>query len=73
MSDQKIRQLFKSLSDCYADTWQGDEYEMKEGDVIQAMTEDRFIETINEAIRLGLLHELSVEVEIGDVFNRNQK
>lgn len=46
MEEQKLRQLFKNSSDCYADT-EGEE-------VIQAMTEERFIKTLTEA---GLLNK----------------
>ena len=42
----EARQLFKNMSDCYADTWLDIGIEMKQGAVIQAMTEDRFIEAI---------------------------
>jgi len=42
MNEQKLRQLFKNRANCYADA----------EDVIQAMDEDCFIETVNEALRL---------------------
>lgn len=42
IDEQKLRQLFKNRSNCYADA----------EDVIQAMDEDCFIETVNEALRL---------------------
>jgi len=42
IDEQKLRQLFKNRSNCYADA----------EDVVQAMDEDCFIETINEALRL---------------------
>ena len=42
IDEQKLRQLFKNRSNCYADA----------EDVIQAMDEDFFIETVNEALRL---------------------
>ena len=42
MDEQKLRQLFKNRANCYADA----------DDVIQAMDEDCFIETMNEALRL---------------------
>ena len=51
MSEIKLRQLFKNMSDCYADTWIDIGIEMKQGEVIQAMTEDRFIELL-KAIKL---------------------
>lgn len=40
INEQKLRQLFKNRSNCYADA----------DDVIQAMDEGCFIETINEAL-----------------------
>ena len=49
MEEKELRQLFKNLSDCYADTWLDIGIEMQQGEVIQAMTEDRFIETLKEA------------------------
>ena len=42
IEEQKLRQLFKNRSNCYADA----------EDVLQAMDEDCFIETVNEALRL---------------------
>jgi hypothetical protein len=48
MTIQEIRQSFRNNSDCYADTWSDIGIEMKQGEVIQAMTEDRFIETLIE-------------------------
>lgn len=42
MEEQKLRQLFKNRSNCYADA----------DDVIQAMDEDCFIKTVNEALHL---------------------
>lgn len=42
IDEQKLRQLFKNRSNCYADA----------EDVAQAMDEDCFIETVNEALRL---------------------
>lgn len=54
MDETKLRQLFKKLSDCYADTWSQDGIgaPMIEGEIIQAMTEDRFLLAINEALRI---------------------
>ena len=49
MDELKLRQLFKNRSDCYADTHVFSEEGFREGEVIQAMTEDRFIETLKEA------------------------
>lgn len=42
MDEQKLRQLFKNRSNCYADS----------DEVIPAMDEDCFIETVKEALRL---------------------
>jgi len=50
MNELQLRQLFKNLSDCYADTGRFDnDGSYTEGEVIQAMTEDRFIEALKEA------------------------
>ena len=51
MTELELRQMFKNLSDCYADTWSQDGLgaPMVEGEVIQAMTEDRFIEALKQA------------------------
>ena len=51
MNELELRQMFKNLSDCYADTWSQDGLgaPMVEGEVIQAMTEDRFIEALKQA------------------------
>jgi hypothetical protein len=43
MNETQLRDLFKNMSDCYADTWK----DGIEGDVIPAMTEDKFIELFN--------------------------
>ncbi len=50
MTELRLRQMFKNLSDCYADTriFENDG-SYTEGEVIQAMTEDRFIEVLKEA------------------------
>lgn len=45
---EELRQLFKNNSDCYADTWKVTDAGMIEGEPIQAMTEDRFIETLKK-------------------------
>ena len=49
MNELELRQMFKNLSDCYADTWLDIGIEMQQGEVIQAMTEDRFIEALQQA------------------------
>ncbi len=43
-----MRPLFKNNSDCYADTWMDIGTDMVQGEVIQAMTEDRFIEVLKQ-------------------------
>ena len=48
-TESELRQLFKNLSDCYADTWHSERGLMEEGEVIEAMTEDRFIEALKQA------------------------
>lgn len=42
IDEQKLRQLFKNRSNCYADA----------ENVTQAMDEDCFIETVNEVLRI---------------------
>lgn len=50
MTELELRQMFKNLSDCYADTGKFEnDGSYTEGEVIQAMTEDRFIEALKEA------------------------
>lgn len=50
MNEFELRQLFKNLSDCYADTGRFEnDGSYTEGEVIQAMTEGRFIEALKEA------------------------
>lgn len=50
MTELHLRQIFKNLSDCYADTGKFEnDGSYTEGEVIQAMTEDRFIEALKEA------------------------
>lgn len=65
--ENELRQLFKNRSDCYADTWMDIGIEMKQGDVVQAMTEDRFIETVNEALRKhGVMQGCQCKDRIGE-------
>jgi hypothetical protein len=48
-TEEKLRQAFKNNSDCYADTGRFENGGgFTEGEVVQAMTEDRFIEVIKE-------------------------
>lgn len=49
MNELELRQIFKNQSDCYADTWLDIGVDMIQGKVIPAMTEDRFIETLNQS------------------------
>jgi len=46
-----LSDIFKNNSDCYADTWYTDHCVLMEGDVIPAMTEERFIEVVCELLR----------------------
>lgn len=50
MTEQELRQLFKNSSDCNADTWIDIGIEMKQGVLIRAMTEDKFIEIVTNLI-----------------------
>jgi len=45
-SDTELSRIFKSYSDCYADTGHSERGFMQEGEVIQAMTEQGFIEAV---------------------------
>lgn len=46
MTEEELRQVFRNHSDCYSDTWVDVGIEMKQGPVIQAMTEDQFIKVL---------------------------
>lgn len=48
MNEQQLKDLFLSNSDCYADTWEGDNPNMVQGDVVPAMTFDGFKLVIEE-------------------------
>lgn len=49
MDELELRKVFKRMANCYADTGCFEkDGSYTEGDVIQAMTEDRFIETVND-------------------------
>lgn len=62
MTELKLRQMFKNLSDCYADTGRFEnDGSYTEGEVIQAMTEDRFIEALKEA-KLLPIPDVSISV-----------
>lgn len=52
MNEIELRQMFKNNSDCYADTGRFEnDGSYTDGDVIQAMTEDRFIEVLRNLQR----------------------
>jgi len=53
----KLKQLFANNTDCYADTWQNIDAELhngchllKEGAVIPAMTQDKFVEVVSQLL-----------------------
>lgn len=48
---KELRQLFKNNSDCYADTWDNYGDIPKQGEVIQAMTEDKFVELFESKLK----------------------
>lgn len=52
-----LKQLFDNNSDCYADTWHDDHstdpVTMVEGDVVPAMTRDKFIEVVSNLVNFG--------------------
>jgi hypothetical protein len=74
LEEDKLRQLFKSLSDCYADTGRfendGSYYE---GEVIQAMTEDIFIKIINEWQQERMYSEEEVKDMLFEALNKKQE
>jgi len=45
-----LQRVFRNNSDCYADTWVDHGIEMKQGKVIQAMTEEKFVELVNKLL-----------------------
>ena len=47
-SKEEIEKLFNNNSDCYADTWHIKGDNMIEGEVIPAMTRDRFVKVYQE-------------------------
>lgn len=59
MNEQLLRQHFRNRFDCYADTWklQADGTYV-EGEVVMAMTENKFIAVLWE---LNLLNEIDKE------------
>lgn len=53
VSDEEIGQLFENNSDCYADTRKPVEFnphQMVEGDVVMAMTKERFIKVVRDKL-----------------------
>lgn len=69
-NEVELRQAFKNQSDCYADTRKlkddrtMGEDDFEEGEVIQAMTEDRFIEVLKQA---KLITETVPKISIDDL------
>jgi len=49
-----LGQIFENSFDCYADTWQDENGKMIEGDVVLAMTKEKFIEVVNNQRELLL-------------------
>ncbi len=49
-TELELRQLFKNLSDCYADTGWLSNGKYIEGPLVQAMTEDTFIKLMMEIV-----------------------
>lgn len=41
-----LEQIFENNFDCYADTWQEENGKMIEGNVVLAMTKEKFIEVV---------------------------
>lgn len=61
IDEEKLRQLFKNNSDCYADTniIVGSDV-IEEGEVIQAMTEDKFIEVVTEYLQSDIKKDIVI-------------
>ncbi len=72
MTELQLRQLFKNLSDCYADTGRFEnDGSYTEGEVIQAMTEDRFIEAMKKCERKALKHVFFKKAELSWIRRRD--
>jgi hypothetical protein len=80
MKTQTAEEIFENNFDCYADTWKIEQGNYPiEGEVIMAMTKDKFVELFNhhtttqiEALRERLVKDLWVyglEKSINIVFN----
>jgi len=63
MNELELRQLFKNLSDCYVDVCEFKDCELMDAFSTQAMTEDRFIETIKQ-VKLFAIHSVSKQREL---------
>lgn len=72
-TELKLRQIFKNLSDCYADTWHSERGFMEQGEVVDAMTEDRFIEALKEAklLPIPVVVRRSEQLVCGNCFNNH--
>lgn len=80
-------QIFDNNFDCYADTWQGDAESMQAGEVVPAMTKDKFVEVMSKnanpnqftledmknAFRAGVLTNTEVGWDGFDNFIENYK
>ena len=51
MTDEQLGQLFENSANCYADTWKQGKFTMIEGEVIQAMTKERFVQIVGELLK----------------------
>ena len=55
MNENELRQKFRDESDCYADTGRFEnDGSYTEGGVVQAMTEDKFVEVVMEILEKEL-------------------
>lgn len=79
MTESQLRQMFQNNSDCYADTGVVEkDGSYTEGNVVQAMTEDKFIEVLKNADMVTVdppriidynqpaIHSKWGEIKIGD-------
>lgn len=56
MNEEELKQLFENRSDCYADTSRlENDGSYSEGEVIQAMTLERYLEVFKELKELGVI------------------
>lgn len=71
MTEQQFRHFFQKNSDCYADTWHSERGFMEEGEVIQAMTENKFIELLYELNIISLMNTEAIQKKLNEFIEKN--